>query len=427
MRASFFAASEEALFLLDTRGRLRYVTPAFAQLFGHPAEAYRGLSCRSRRKPTLEDPWEDHLTALLQAPAEVLQGQPLTVRRLLRRPAPPTTYDIAFLPLRRSPGMQVIGRLRAVEIKPDRGRPLPEGLVSLRQQQVSRWSLELLGDPAGRLAVQARLAAELSCPVLLVGPPGSGKATVARVIHYHSAQRERPLAVLRASSLSKVRLRELLEESPGSACPAALLLRRLDQAPAECLDQLVDWLEPYWSGLPLESASVRLYASVCDPTRLPATLAPLRSFEITVPALNERLGEWEQLQQRLLERLKLLPGTPLQAISPAAQEILQSYRWPGNLRELYQLLLEAREGCRSGVLERQDLPAWLRISERPPVSPPSLDLQATLQQVERRLIVLALHRARGNRSRAAEILGLTRGRLLRRIEQLGIREGEAER
>jgi hypothetical protein len=426
MRASFFAASEDALFLLDTRGRLRMVNPAFARLFDRAADSLRGLSCRSRHKPTLDDPPDDHLAALLHAPPEVLQGEPQTVRRVLSRPEPARIYDVAFFPLARDSGVQILGRLRPVAVPSATGPPLPEALLALRQRHLTRWTWDLLGDPSGRLAVQARLAARTRASVLLVGPPGSGKTTVARVIHAHSAERERPLAALDLRRRTATRTQEMLTQTRGSGAPGAVLLRGLDGCPAALIDFLADWLRPEWEGHPPNPERPRLYAALCDRGRLPAALAPLGALEVTVPPLRERGHEWEGLLQGLREILNLLPGPALHTLTPAAREALRSHTWPGNLGELHAVLLDARAGCRTGVLDRSELPAWLRVPPRPTAPPPVLNLETTLQEAERRLIQLALHRARGNRSRAAELLGLTRARLLRRLDQLGLGESEAE-
>jgi hypothetical protein len=425
MRASFFAASEDAFFLLDTRGRLRFVNPAFARLFDQPADSFRGLSCRSRRKPTLDDPFEDHLAALLHTSAEALHGEPHTVRRVLRRPAPAATFDVSFLPLRRGSALQWIGRLRRISTGTVATAPLPEPLIALRQRHVNRWDLDLLGDPAGRLAVQVRLAARVRCAVLLVGPMGCGKATVARVIHYHSAERERPMAVLALRPLTPTRLKELLSDTRGPGAPGAIVLRGLDHCPAPLIQVLAEWLRPEWEGQPTDPARPRVFATLRDRPALPTALEPLSGFVVSVPALQERIGEWPLLLERMRERMNLLPGHAIHSFTPSALEALRAHAWPGNLRELGDVLLDARTGCRSGVIDRADLPAWLRVPVSASGTPANLDLEATLQQAERRLILLALHRARGNRSRAAEMLGLTRARLQRRLDQLGLGESEA--
>ena len=109
---------------------------------------------------------------------------------------------------------------------------------------------------------------------------------------------------------------------------------------------------------------------------------------------------------------------------------MRAYPWPGNLRELYSVMQGACWRVQGAHIDAVDLPANLRLavqlertsastSERP------LALDHVLEQVERRLIVLALRRAKGNKSRAAEWLSVWRPRLLRRMEALGI-EGETE-
>src|SRR5205823_4750199 len=91
--------------------------------------------------------------------------------------------------------------------------PLPEKLLGLREQTARRHDFHLLDSEAPavrRLASQVRLASEVTAPVLLVGPPGCGKRTLARLIHYASASRERSLAVVDTVRLPAVALAAVL-------------------------------------------------------------------------------------------------------------------------------------------------------------------------------------------------------------------------
>ena len=106
-------------------------------------------------------------------------------------------------------------------------------------------------------------------------------------------------------------------------------------------------------------------------------------------------------------------------------ECLRAHRWPGNLRELHTLLLHAAENATAGRIDVAQLPLALRHAKlaaeappRPAAEQPPLD--KVLEQVERRLIELALKRSGGNQSKAAEMLGVWRPRLIRRIKALGI-------
>src|SRR5262249_20092632 len=155
----------------------------------------------------------------------------------------------------------------------------------------------------------------------------------------------------------------------------------------------------------------------------------LGTVVIALPPLRQRAGDLSGLVERILDHLNAEEDQRVTGLTPAAWEVLRAYPWPGNLRELYAVLQGARLRARSEQIDAADLPANLRLTvqlERTPAGTPErpLALDQLLEQVERRLILLALRRAKGNKSRAAEWLSVWRPRLLRRMEALGITEGD---
>jgi len=141
--------------------------------------------------------------------------------------------------------------------------------------------------------------------------------------------------------------------------------------------------------------------------------------------LRERQADLSDLVERLLQRLNAGSERPVTGLTPQASELLRAYAWPGNLRELYAALQSACQRTTSDRIDAPQLPAPLRLTVRlgetpQPVSERAIRLDEILEEAERRLILLALRRARGNRSQAAELLSIWRPRLLRRMEALGI-------
>ena len=113
-------------------------------------------------------------------------------------------------------------------------------------------------------------------------------------------------------------------------------------------------------------------------------------------------------------------------LTPAAWEILRDYPWPGNLRELQVVLAGAFRHCDGAEIDVGHLPRTLRLrhaAEQVAGAEPArkLPLAEILDAVERKLMMFALERSGGNKSRAAEMLGLWRMHLLRRMEKLGIK------
>jgi DNA-binding NtrC family response regulator len=207
----------------------------------------------------------------------------------------------------------------------------------------------------------------------------------------------------------------------------ALFLRDIDKLARELQDRLNDWLDGGAGVRP------RLIASCCaDPAEavrsgrlLESLYCALGTLVISVPALRERLADLPALASRMLQRLQSDPGVKPPTLAPGAIEVLSAYLWPGNLRALFAVLQRAQGSVGGERVNVQDLPLALRLAaglERAPSTPRPVSLDALLEQVERRLISLALRRAGGNKSRAAEYLTIWRARLLRRMEALGLND-----
>ena len=129
------------------------------------------------------------------------------------------------------------------------------------------------------------------------------------------------------------------------------------------------------------------------------------------------------------ERAKGEATHPVIGFTEDAWEFLKSYRWPGNLRELYAVIQGACARAKAERIDTSDLPAYLRrnvVLEQTPGRTPErvLALDQILEQVERRLLTHALRMADGNKTKAAELLSIWRPRLIRRMEALGITDSE---
>jgi DNA-binding NtrC family response regulator len=119
-------------------------------------------------------------------------------------------------------------------------------------------------------------------------------------------------------------------------------------------------------------------------------------------------------------------GRPLRRLSPPALAALMSYAWPGNVRELENVLEGLALAATGDNLEVEDLPAAFR--ERPPASleAPLFDGLPSLEQMEKRYLAHVLEALKGNRTRAAEVLGIDRRTLYRMMERFGM-DGEQEK
>jgi DNA-binding NtrC family response regulator len=269
----------------------------------------------------------------------------------------------------------------------------------------------------------------LPVPVLLTGEAGTGKETLARVVHYRGADRERPLAAVDCARLPAEAVAALLLGERGSTPgrPGAVYLREPGRLPRDLQVRLCGLIAS-GSGPRLLAGCRAAPAEEVRAGRLLGELYAAFPLVLELPPLRERMADLTALLQQALERANEEGAVKATGLTPAAREVVAGYPWPGNLRELFEAIAVARRHAGGPLLDVADLPAPLRLrhaagpaaaAERP------LPLDALLEQTERRLIELALRRAKGHRGRAAEILGIWRARLLRRIVALGLAAPEA--
>jgi DNA-binding NtrC family response regulator len=438
---AFFHRSREPLFLLNRRRRLVFVNRAWEELTGMPGGQARGLAC-TRRAPAEPGPWEA-LARALAPPAEVLHGQPGRARRLAPAAGPARRWwDLVFFPLQDEHGLLgILGTITPVAgDAATPALPLPEKLVALRQAVAQRYGFDQLASslPAlRRVAEQVRLAAQTGVPVLVWGEPGTGKQWLARTIHHQGRDRERTFAALDCARLPPAALAAALFGDEGltrRADVGTLYLKQPARLPRDLQARLGEWLavRGEWGAAPSPPTGPRVIAGgSADPATAELLAEELHcalgTLVIHVPPLRERQADLPDLVERLLERANGDGPRRVVGLTPPAWELVRAYPWPGNLRELYAVLAGARARATGERLDAADLPAYLRLAvtlDRTPAASPErvLPLDQLLEEVERRLIRLALRMAQGNKSRAAELLAIWRPRLHRRMEVLGIDE-----
>jgi transcriptional regulator with PAS, ATPase and Fis domain len=128
---------------------------------------------------------------------------------------------------------------------------------------------------------------------------------------------------------------------------------------------------------------------------------------IAVPALRERVEDIPLLVQTFITEFNASNGKSVRAASPEASRLLQNYAWPGNIRELRNVVERAVILSTGDFIEREQLPADLSGPLPPSTDSTGLAAGMTVDQAERKLIELTLAHTRDNKTRAAEILGVT--------------------
>jgi DNA-binding NtrC family response regulator len=158
-------------------------------------------------------------------------------------------------------------------------------------------------------------------------------------------------------------------------------------------------------------------------------LYQLSTIVIALPPLRDRREDIPLLAQMFVEQINADGSKQVSGLAAEAIEVLLAYDWPGNVRELHDVIAQAHADASSKVVSAENLTARIQGAQggafAGAVSDPPLDLDATLAETERSLIEQAIKRARGNKSVAAELLSITRPRLYRRMQMLGMDdEGE---
>jgi DNA-binding NtrC family response regulator len=141
----------------------------------------------------------------------------------------------------------------------------------------------------------------------------------------------------------------------------------------------------------------------------------IRVARIQLPPLRDRRDDIPLLVTLFLGECSASTGKPVQDVSPQAKDILMGYRWPGNVRELRSAIEAAVVSCKGPVIEAEDLPQELL----------DLGVEAGFQDLgvngdEKTRILTALERAKGNRTMAARLLGMSRATFYRRLTELNL-------
>src|SRR5690606_11165301 len=149
----------------------------------------------------------------------------------------------------------------------------------------------------------------------------------------------------------------------------------------------------------------------------------LSTLVIQMPPLRERREDIPLLAQKMLEDVNAAGGPQFSGFRAQAMDQLVMYPWRGNFDELRTVIQQAARRATSPLIGPNDLPDALHHAARAAAhqrrAPEPIVLDQYLERIEAELIRRALKRSKGNRARAARLLGISRARLLRRIEQLG--------
>jgi len=437
--AKLLSAAERPIYALDDERRIVFVNEACASWTGVPAEELVGRQCAFHTPPEA-DP-ATVIAAALCPPPELLAGQ--GGRAIIACDLPGHARlcrGAQFHTMAESVGgAAVLVIVDLVDANPvdsaaraDENSRLHDEVRRFQQGFAREYRTHRVigGSPAiARVRDQIELAAAASANVLLLGPAGSGKQHVARVIHYaQHADSGASLLPLDAALLPPELLISTFAEivrKPSSDLQGTLLVRNVDQLPAEAQFELNRLLSLGSPRTRIISTSRCDLQSLVKSARFRGDLANrLSTLLIELPPLAERIEDLPLLAQAFLEADNAGSGKQVGGLSPEALDLLAAHAWPGNLDELAAVIVESHGRSAGPIVTPRDLPARMHLAaderQRPRPAAETIDLERFLAEVEAELIGRALKRVKGNKAKAARLLGLTRPKLYRRLEQLGL-------
>jgi DNA-binding NtrC family response regulator len=292
---------------------------------------------------------------------------------------------------------------------------------------------EIVGSSAAmkRLRLQVRRIGPHFRTVLVSGEAGTGKELVARRLHAMSPGSSGPFIACHAAAIEDVLVEsEVFGESTGAidrlmkrSQRGTLFLDGVNEMPMEAQERLLRALEKHESAQNGPEASpridLRIIASSAEDLRILVSTGRFRqelyqrlaTVAISLPPLRERTDDLSELAKYFLRRFALLYGNSVDEIADEAMERMRLYRWPGNVRELESVLRNGVLQSEGKMLESDHLPVFSEPNE--PVSATS---SARLQDVVEQHVLRVLQDCRGNKLRAAEMLGISRSTLYRMLE-----------
>ena len=311
--------------------------------------------------------------------------------------------------------------------------------------QASEWTAE--SDGAKRVYQQARKVARLDSTVLITGQSGTGKTTIARMIHNSGERAAAPFVAVNCASLPRDLIESELfghkkgaftgatEDRPGRAEIAdggTLFLDEIGDLPLELQPKLLTFLQDRTlqrvGSNDVRTVDVRVIAAthqdlatMCQQNRFRQDLYyRLNVLNICMPSLSERRADIPNLANAVLQRISGRLGEPI-CIDAGAVAQLVDHSWPGNIRELENVIERAAAFCEDNTIRKSDI----QIDSNGPdamVPAESMSLaDMTLVEIETKAIVDTLEACGGNKARTARSLGISEKSIYNKMKRLGLR------
>ena len=327
-------------------------------------------------------------------------------------------------------------------------------LETLREELQKKFSLDEMVAVSPAMLRVIHLASQVApteATVLITGETGTGKEVLARAIHANSPRRNGPFIAVNCGAIPEPLMESELfghekgaftgadKRKPGQverARGGTLFLDEVGElvpsAQVKLLRVLQEKAFSRLGGTETLSADVRVVAATNRDLAAEMEKGQFREdlfyrlnvFHIHIPPLRDRREAIPLLANRLLQRIAAQLGRPEIGLSKAAMDVLAEYHWKGNVRELQNALERAAILCDGSLIAPEHLPiltppadAGQRLTDEHELVV-RLDQGFSMERLEQRLVRRAVKLCRGNKSKAARLLGISRGSLRWRLERL---------
>jgi two-component system, NtrC family, response regulator AtoC len=324
----------------------------------------------------------------------------------------------------------------------------------LRQQLRGRYRFDsIIGTSQAMQQVFTRMekVVNTDSTILILGASGTGKELVAKAIHYNSPRKDKPFIAINCGAIPADLLESELfghvkgsftgavADKPGKfevANGGTIFLDEIGNMPLQLQMKMLRVLQEHEFERVGSSRKVRLDVRLISATN--ADLAEqvkigqfredlyyrLNVIPITLPSLKERRGDIPLLTRYFLEKICKEMHRPLMTLDQEALEAIETYDWPGNVREMENVIERTVALTDDTTITCNDLPTdigkgrkQLAISA-PQVTNHGIDMNRTIADIERQMILQALSLGNGVKAKAAELLQINRTTLVEKIKRL---------
>jgi len=430
----------------DAKGIVTHFNKPYGQMLDLDPEAQIGRHCTDVLENTRMHIVAQTGIAEINHPHNV-KGQNMGVQRI---PIKKDGKVIAVFGQVMFKDVKDVGKLaRKLSLLESKVKLYEQELLNLRSTRYTLESIIGNGSAMQRLKQEALRASANRLPVLITGESGTGKELFAQAIHQAGARKLYPFVRINCAAIPKDLMESELfgyekgaftgartDGKPGKfelAHRGTIFLDEIGDLPLEMQPKLLRVLEekeferiggtvPVRSDFRLIAATNQSLEEMIGAGRFRRDLFyRLNVILLAIPALRERPEDMMPIARHLLDQLSKEAALGPIGIDPQAQVLLEAYEWPGNVRELSNVLERSVASLEGTTILARDLPFYFHRHLEDRTEGPVATIKQIQADAQIQAIAHALKQARGNKARAARILGIHRTHLYKKMARYGLK------